>query len=599
MSDQRDPRIRALIVELSASSPEAPTFAEIEDRAVEPVGDGPVRPLGTLRQSRARGWGLGAVAAAALVVLLVIGGPLLVLERDINSDVEVLAPVDVETTVTAPPTTITSDLSTVAGGATPGVVWTGPVDPIALTLDPAVVPAEIGTVTVTVTGRSPDDIWVMVCSGARGVVDAADWPPAAEIPGGVCGEVSREAGTLTNPKLEGGAFEATLQVPIDAEAIEEGGVVITAGDIWVPLRGNALLQVADDATGESDWLDDVVDVAIAPDGSIFVAALMGVASLDASGEWTLVDLTGLPEGSGLEGGLPGRVIDMITVGQDGELWVAGSASSAEDDQQFGGVVNDWIGGRYLTWIARHDCDPEPCAWRVFTSDEVPDLAGGVGDIAVSDGGTVFASVGENLLLAYHGTDWESHTVAGFGNVGPWSGSIAVAPNGVLWAGTNSPDQGRGLLSFDGTEIVRYTTEDGLPSDNAFQVAVADDGSIWVATDTLYNNPSTAMPDQAAGVARYDGTTWTTYTMEDGLLSNDAVIATGADGTVWAIHYEIPPYGYARFNGTTWTTYPTDQLVGGFRAAVDANGTLWTSARGELVSFDGTTRTTFPSPFPLP
>jgi hypothetical protein len=155
------------------------------------------------------------------------------------------------------------------------------------------------------------------------------------------------------------------------------------------------------------------------------------------------------------------------------------------------------------------------------------------------------------------------------------------------------------LSFDGTEIVRYTTEDGMPSGNAFQVAVSVDGSIWVATDTLYNDPSTALPDQAAGVARYDGTTWTTYTMDDGLLSNDAFVATGPDGTVWAIHSEIPPFGYARFNGTGWTAYPTDRLVGGFRAAVDANGTLWTAANGELVSFDGTKKTTYPSPFTRP
>jgi hypothetical protein len=38
--------------------------------------------------------------------------------------------------------------------------------------------------------------------------------------------------------------------------------------------------------------------------------------------------------------------------------------------------------------------------------------------------------------------------------------------------------------------------------------------------------------------------------------------------------------------------------------VDANGTLWmpanwTAAKGDLVSFDGTTRTTYPSPFTRP
>ena len=170
----------------------------------------------------------------------------------------------------------------------------------------------------------------------------------------------------------------------------------------------------------------------------------------------------------------------------------------------------------------------------------------------------------------------------------------------MWAGTNAPETGgRGLYSFGDNEFTQHSADDGLPSNYTFQVAAAPDGSIWVATDALYNDPATASPDAAAGVARYDGTEWIAYTMEDGLLSNDAFIATGADGTVWAIHSEIPPYGYARFNGTTWTTYPTDQPVGGFRAAVDANGTLWTTANEELISFDGTTRTAHPSPFTRP
>lgn len=59
------------------------------------------------------------------------------------------------------------------------------------------------------------------------------------------------------------------------------------------------------------------------------------------------------------------------------------------------------------------------------------------------------------------------------------------------------------------------------------------------------------------------------------------------------------HGYARFNGTTWTTYPTDEPVGGFQAAVDANGTLWATTNGELTNFDGTTRTAYPSPFTRP
>ena len=239
MSDQRDPRIRALIVELSESSPEAPTLAEIEDAAVEPIGDGHVRPLVAARERRRRGWRFGVAAAAAVVVLLLIGGPLFLLRDTVDSDIDPLAPVDVETTVTAAPTTVTSTMSAVSDETPPGVVWTAPVAPITLTLDPAVVPAEIGTVTVTVTSRLDDDlIWVLVCRGARGFVSPADWPTESVIVGEVCGDVSHAAGTLVNPTIEDGGFTAILQVPIDAQAIEDGGVVITTGDIWRQLRGH-------------------------------------------------------------------------------------------------------------------------------------------------------------------------------------------------------------------------------------------------------------------------------------------------------------------------------------------------------------------------
>ena len=159
-----------------------------------------------------------------------------------------------------------------------------------------------------------------------------------------------------------------------------------------------------------EWLDGVSDVEVAPDGSIIVAGPSGVASLDAAGEWTLVDVSGLPEGSGLDDGWPSRMINMIAVGPEGELWVAGSATSAGDDQEFGGTVDGWIDGRFLTWIALRDCAAAPCRWQVFTSDEIPELGGGVGDMAVSEEGTVYASVGENRLLVHNGTEWASHAL---------------------------------------------------------------------------------------------------------------------------------------------------------------------------------------------
>jgi hypothetical protein len=72
MIGERDPRIRRLIVELAGSSPEAPTFAEIEDFAAEPVGEGQFRPLRDIRPKADRGWLVALTAGVAVVVL--VGG---------------------------------------------------------------------------------------------------------------------------------------------------------------------------------------------------------------------------------------------------------------------------------------------------------------------------------------------------------------------------------------------------------------------------------------------------------------------------------------------------------------------------------------------
>ncbi|MGI9584848.1 MAG: hypothetical protein ACR2N7_04595 [Acidimicrobiia bacterium] len=395
-----------------------------------------------------------------------------------------------------------------------------------------------------------------------------------------------------------GTANTTTRV-VEAVTTTTASTVTTATPATTTTVDQTTTAPAGDAA-DWEWLNDVSDVAVASDGLVYVVAPIGVASLDASGAWTLIDVNDLPEGSGLEDGWPGRLISLLAVGPDGDLWVAGHATSEAEDEQFGGVA-DWGGNRFLTWVARHECDPAPCSWTVFTTNDTPYLDGDIGDLAVGSDGTVFASIGDNQLLVFDGTAWESHTLSDLptgwnGAVSPWSSSLAIGTDGMLWAGTNG---GRGLYAFDGTSWTSYTIADGLPDNQTFMVTAASNGTIWVATDALYNSPSTASPEAAAGVASFDGTSWTSYTIADGLLSNDTVVVAGPDGSVWAVHYEIPPYGYARFNGTEWTSYPVDEPVGGFRTDADANGTLWTIANGEVISFDGTTKTIYSTPFTHP
>ena len=336
-----------------------------------------------------------------------------------------------------------------------------------------------------------------------------------------------------------------------------------------------------------DWMYEVSDIAVAPDGSAYVTSGAGVASLNSEGEWVLLDIDGLPEGPGTDSGWPGRIVDQITIGPDGTVWLAGMATSHADDYQFGGILDGWgwDDGRFLYWVASR-C-PLCGEWQVYTSNEVPELEGRVDDMAVAADGSLYASMDDSQrLLAFDGTGWESRRLptGWLWSGDPWAAFSMTVDRDSIWWAANS---GRTLIAFDGTDFTEHTVEDGLLED-IYQVTAGVDGTIWVATD-----PNSA---EAAGVAAFDGTSWTVYTTADGLLSNHAVIATGADGTVWAVHSDDPPYGYSRFDGTRWTAYEFGLPVGDRQAAVAADGTLWSKDNQLAISFDGITRTIYPAPF---
>jgi ligand-binding sensor domain-containing protein len=60
----------------------------------------------------------------------------------------------------------------------------------------------------------------------------------------------------------------------------------------------------------------------------------------------------------------------------------------------------------------------------------------------------------------------------------------VAPDGALWFGTGWS----GVSRFDGETWTSFTTDDGLVSNGVHSIAVAPDGALWFGT--------------AGGVSRY-------------------------------------------------------------------------------------------------
>jgi len=56
-------------------------------------------------------------------------------------------------------------------------------------------------------------------------------------------------------------------------------------------------------------------------------------------------------------------------------------------------------------------------------------------------------------------------------------STAVDQGGALWLGTNEG----GISRFDGTTWTTYTVEDGLGHNQVNTIAVAPDGAVWIGT----------------------------------------------------------------------------------------------------------------------
>lgn len=153
--------------------------------------------------------------------------------------------------------------------------------------------------------------------------------------------------------------------------------------------------------------------------------------------------------------------------------------------------------------------------------------------------------------------------------------VEVDSENNIWVGTSN-----GLSMYDGSTWTSYTEDDGLINNNVRALA-ADAGDIWVGTDF--------------GASKFDGSTWTDYTTADGLALNQiADIALSPNGDLWFAHASFSA-GFSMFDGTAWTSFGTPDLpISGVTAtSFDSSGDIWfASPLDGVVHYDGTTFTTY-------
>ncbi len=140
-------------------------------------------------------------------------------------------------------------------------------------------------------------------------------------------------------------------------------------------------------------------------------------------------------------------------------------------------------------------------------------------------------------------------------------ALAAASSGNVWVGTSA-----GLSRFDGQQWTTFTQADGLADDHIHSVAVDGQGQVWAGS--------------LNGLSRFGDQRWTRYRFEE---RGGRAIAIAPNGDVWCTGGT--DFLLARFDGQAWWTYAHADMgiiesearfddVHVVNIAVDRSGTLW-------------------------
>ncbi|MEM9022717.1 MAG: two-component regulator propeller domain-containing protein, partial [Bacteroidota bacterium] len=142
-------------------------------------------------------------------------------------------------------------------------------------------------------------------------------------------------------------------------------------------------------------------------------------------------------------------------------------------------------------------------------------------------------------------------------------------DGQLWLATD----GSGVFRYDGQEFTHFATPDSLAHDFVRTILVARDGRIWFGTRN--------------GLSIFDGQRMTRVRVPAVANISVSDLMQSADGTIWISTYRND--GVFAFDGTAFTNYRTeDGLIQNYiRSMVeDARGNIWFASRKGISKLHG-------------
>lgn len=247
------------------------------------------------------------------------------------------------------------------------------------------------------------------------------------------------------------------------------------------------------------------------------------------------------------------------------------------------------------WIGSHD-GATRFDGKKFTAYKTPEGLHGPGCVLLVDrSGTLWAGTNDGAFR-FDGTRFQPFDIPTPAIKEPshkWVAGkvweIIEDSRGNIWFGRD----GYGACKYDGRSFTHFTKEDGLCSNNVASIVEDPQGHLWFGSIT-----SDFPPIQEGGVARYDGKTFTQFPDVKGLTAGDVYnVNLDRAGSIWVVAvgvgaYRFDPSTSLGASGSAFTLFDrTDRPDRAQNFAIqafveDRQGTKWFGFSGGLFRFDG-------------
>lgn len=305
----------------------------------------------------------------------------------------------------------------------------------------------------------------------------------------------------------------------------------------------------------------------------------------ATGKGVYVFENGAPRAFKTDDQLVSNYVDSFASAPDGSLWVGTDAG-----------------------INVLDPANPTGAWKTFRQSESPAMGGGWAKaIAFAPDGAAWVAIINGSASRYQNGEWTA-----FKDIYSFD-TVTVDMEGRAWFGDDS--KGIIVLNADGSEAMKLTTAEGLPSDNVQSILADLSGRVWIGTneglakyengalEVVFGKDSAETPNKYiralaldadgalilgtfTGVARYDGRSVEVLVdfLKDGFSEvRLTTLAIAPNGSIWA----GTDKGLLFSDGAGWTMLTTkDGLLTNYISAlhVDQFGAAWVGGGGS--NFDG-------------